>query len=265
MINSMKLRIGLIQMRSEKGAIEENLKAISGFIKEADKRGIDILGLPEASVTGYHNPTRYPQAIISTEGPEVDALLRMTRGRTPTVLAGLIEKNPAGKPFITHVVVHDGKITGPYRKRRLGGQPDTDWFSRGRKTIAFTYGDIKYGIAICADIAGENIFAEYARQGAQIVFELAAPGLHGEQSTRDWQRGYKWWERVCLRRLSRYAKKYGIWIAVATQAGRTKDEDFPGGGFVFNPDGNRVYTTKDWNPCEVYLEIDLKNGRITEL
>lgn len=256
------LRIGLVQMRSEKGAVEENIKAVSGFIKEADKRGIDILGLPEASITGYNNPLEYPKAIISTDGPETAALLEVTRGYKPTVLAGLIEQNPAGKPFLTHIVIHNGKITGFYRKRRLGGMPDTGRFSRGRVTNAFSYNGLKYGVTICADIAGENIFAGYARQGARIVFELAAPGLYGEQATRNWKSGYEWWEGVCKKHFSRYAKKYGIWIAVATAAGRTIDEDFPGGGYVFAPDGTRVYATKDWNPCEVYLEIDFKNKNL---
>ncbi len=252
-------------MRSEKGAIPENLQAISGFINEVDKKRVEIIGLPEACITGYHDPTRYPQAVISTDGPEVDALLSMTKGRMPTVLAGFIEKNPTGKPFITHIVVQDGKVTGRYRKRRLGGPPDTIWFSRGRKTEAFNNNDLKYGITICGDIVGENIFAEYAWQGAQIVFELAAPGLYGEQSTRNWQSGYEWWEGVCRKRLGKYAKNYGIWIVVATQAGRTIDEDFPGGGYVFAPDGTRVFTTKDWNPCEVYLEVDLKSGVVKEI
>ncbi len=264
MIDSMKLRIGLIQMRSEKGAIEDNLKAISGFITEADKKGVDILGLPEASITGYHNPNKFPQAIIEKDGTEIAALLRMTKGRKPIVLAGFIEKNPAGKPFITQIAARDGKMTGLYRKKMIIDD-DLDWFSAGNEIAVFKYKNLKYGIAICSDMSGEDIFAEYARQGAQIVFELAAPGLLGEQATRDWRSGYEWFEGGCRKHFEAYSPKYGIWIAVATAAGRTIDEDFPGGGYVFNPDGQRVYATKDWNPCEIYLEIDLKNGRVTEL
>jgi hypothetical protein len=98
-----------------------------------------------------------------------------------------------------------------------------------------------------------------------MMFELAAPGLYGEQKTRDWKAGYEWWEGECLKFLTEYSKKYGIWIAVATQAGRTSDEDFPGGGYLFNPQGERVYTTKDWEPCVVYLEIDLDTPEVTEL
>jgi predicted amidohydrolase len=65
--------------------------------------------------------------------------------------------------------------------------------------------------------------------------------------------------------LSRYAKDYGQWILVATQAGRTVDEDFPGGGFVFAPTGERVFATADGLPGALFLEIDLDAGRITLL
>jgi predicted amidohydrolase len=51
-----KLRIGLIQMRSEKGAVANNLAEIAGYIRRADRKSVDILGLPEASITGYHDP-----------------------------------------------------------------------------------------------------------------------------------------------------------------------------------------------------------------
>jgi predicted amidohydrolase len=258
----MKLKIGLVQMRSEKGAIEDNLKAISGFINEADKRGVDILGLPEGSITGYNNPTKYPQATINVNGPEVAALLQMTKGEKPTVLAGLIEKNPDGKPFITQAIAHNGKMTGLYRKKMIVDD-DNEWFSPGNEVKVFKYKGLKYGIAICSDMSGEDIFAEYARQGAKIVFELAAPGLLGDQATRNWESGYQWFEGGCRKHFELYSKKHGIWIAVATAAGRTIDEDFPGGGYLFNPEGQRVYATKDWNPCEVYLEIDFKSGRIT--
>jgi len=260
----MKLKIALIQMLSEKGAIGANLKVTARFINEADKRGIDILALPEGSITGYNNPLRYPQATITTDGPEVTSFLHLTKGRKPTVLAGIIEKNPAGKPFITQIVAHDGKMTGLYRKQMIIDD-DLDWFSPAQGTNVFQYNNLKYGITICSDMVGEDIFKEYARQGAEIVFELAAPGLLGEQSTRNWKSGYEWFEGGCQKYFGQYAQKYGIWIAVATAAGRTVDEDFPGGGYVFAPDGQRVFATKDWQPGEVYLEIDFDNRCVTEI
>jgi len=97
------------------------------------------------------------------------------------------------------------------------------------------------------------------------VFELAAPGLFGDQATRNWQSGYAWWEGECREKLGRYARTYGLWIAVATQAGRTIDEDFPGGGYLFAPGGERVFATKDGAPGAVYLEINPEKNTWREL
>jgi predicted amidohydrolase len=129
----------------------------------------------------------------------------------------------------------------------------------------FQSGGVTFGIAICADIENEQVFAECGRQGAHIVFELAAPGLYGEQATRNWQSGYAWWEGMCQNHLSRYARDYGLWIGVATQAGRTIDEDFPGGGYVFAPTGERIYTTADWLPGAVYVALDFETHQVVDL
>ncbi len=261
---SSKVRIGLIQMRCEKGAITQNLESISYYLVEAEKQDIDIIAFPEANITGYNDRDQYPHAIASLDGEEIASILKMTEGKKFTVLAGIIEKNPIGKPFVTHIVARDGILVGYYRKKTIVDD-DIAWLSAGGEIPVFSHGGLTFGLSICSDIDTEGVFAECARQGAQIVFELAAPGLYGEQSTRDWRSGFEWWEGVCQKHLPGYAKKYRIWIAVATQAGRTIDEDFPGGGYVFAPDGNRVYATPDWLPGAVYLEVDLKTYRITEL
>ncbi len=258
------LKIGLIQMRSDKAAPEDNLQRHADYVVEAAERGVDIIGFPEMSITGYADPTRYPQAIIRLDGPELAELLGMTKGWNMTVLAGLIEENPVGKPFITQVAVRDGRLLGHYRKRTIEDD-EIGWFSPGDAVPVFGHQGLTFGIAVCADIGNGSVFAECSRRGARIVFELAAPGLYGEQATRDWLAGYEWWKAECRRHLSQYARTYGLWIAVATQAGRTSDEDFPGGGYVFAPNGRRVYATPDWRPGAVYLGLDLEANEVVEL
>jgi predicted amidohydrolase len=261
---SSTVRIGLIQMHCEKGAIQQNLESLSRYLSEAERRGIDIIGFPEGNITGFNDPPKSREGTISLDGIEVSNLLKITEGKQFTVLAGLIEENPAGKPFITHIVVRNGKLIGYHHKIHFVNI-DESWSTPGTEIRVFDHNGLTFGIAICSEISNEHIFAEYARQGAEIVFELAAPGLYGEKTTRNWRSGYEWWEGECLKYLSGYAKKYGIWIAVATQAGRTVDEDFPGGGYVFAPDGNRLYATPDWLPGPAYIELDLKAYRVTEL
>lgn len=253
------IRIGLVQMRCEKGALTENLTDMSRRLNEAAARDIDIIGFPEMCLTGYADPTRYPEARLRLEGPEIGRLLEMTRNYSGTVLAGLIEDNPGEKPYITQIAVRQGQLLGYYRKRTIEAE-EVAWFSAGDRVSVFQHDQVTFGIAICADIGNETVFADCARQGAQFVFELAAPGLYGEQTTRNWQTGYDWWEGECRRYLSSYARKYGLWIGVATQAGRTVDEDFPGGGYLFAPTGERVYATEAGSPGAIYLAIDFKRG-----
>ncbi len=245
-------------MRCEKAAIAENLDAARRHLDEAAAKGIDIVAFPEMSITGYADPTRYTDAAIRLDGPEVKTLVNMTRGRDPTVLAGLMEENPSGKPYITQVVVRDGRLVGYYRKVTIEDD-EAPWFSPGDGVPVFRHADVTLGIAICADMGNGHVFEECARQGAKIVFEVAAPGLYGEQATRDWREAYEWWEGDCRKHLGGYAHKHGFWVAVATQAGRTVDEDFPGGGYVFAPGGQRVFATTDWEPCAVYLALDLES------
>jgi predicted amidohydrolase len=247
--------IGLIQMHCEKSAIAENLNLITHYYDEAVDLGVDIVGFPEMSITGYADPTRYPDAILRLDGPAVSQVLEMTRGHPTTLLIGLIEANPRGKPYITQIAVRDGELVGLYRKRTII-EEEVEWFTPGDVVPVFAHGDLTFGIAICADIDNQKVFSACAQGGAQIVFELAAPGLYGEQATRDWQSGFEWWRDKCQKQLSQYARQHGIWIAVATQAGRTVDEDFPGGGYLFAPDGRRLYATPDWSPGALYLGID---------
>jgi predicted amidohydrolase len=270
----MILKIGLAQMVCDKGAVEENLARTLQTLEEAEARGVDILAFPEASLTGYTDPNSgdgpppYATQALSLDDPAVRRLIAQTRGKDVTALVGLVESNPGSLPFITQIVVRGGSLLGAYRKVTL--PDDEDWYTPGSGVPVFTHRRVSgealtFGIAICADIGNEEVYAQAARQGAQIVFEVAAPGLYGDQATRNWRSGYAWWEGECRSHLTAYARTYDIWIAVATQAGRTLDEDFPGGGYVFAPGGARLYATPNGSPGVVYLKLDLDARRVTEL
>jgi NAD+ synthase (glutamine-hydrolysing) len=204
-----KLRVGLVQMRSEKGNLAGNMAEMIRHINEADRKGIDILGFPEATLTEFINPAKYPEAVIRAEGPEMRSLAAAIEGRNPVVLAGFIEHNSAGPPFITQAVIRDGALVG-YHRKNAGVFEDEPWFASGDNARAFHHEDITFGISICAEIMEEDTFAGCSRQEANIVFELAASGLYGKQEGRNWESGFRWWEGVCLEKLGEYSRKYGI-------------------------------------------------------
>lgn len=162
------------------------------------------------------------------------------------------------------MAARNGRLLGLYRKVTIQDEEER-WFTPGGVIPVFHRGPLTYGISICADIGNEAVFAGAARQGAKIVFELAAPGLYGEQATRNWQSGFDWWRGENHARLAAYARKYHLWIATATQAGRTIDEDFPGGGYVFAPDGQCLFETPDGSEGAAYLALDFKSRKVIPL
>lgn len=254
------LTIGLAQMRCEKGAIDENIARIVAYIERAEARGVDVLCFPEASITGYVDPRRYGNAILSLDGSDVARVVALTNETRCTVIAGLIEANGTERPFITQIVARAGRCIAVYRKQTI---PDDEaaLFIPGSGGPIVPLPRATFGIAVCADIDAPTVFAEHAQRGASIVFEAAAPGLYGDQATRNWQSGFDWWKSECQTKLSTYARENRIWVAVATQAGRTVDEDFPGGGYVFAPDGACVAATPDWRECVMYATVGPNGAR----
>jgi predicted amidohydrolase len=248
------IRLGLVQMRCEKGAIDQNLERIAEYVRDAREQGVDILVFPEMSITGYIDPTRRPEAVITLDGPEVARFLALTAGTDMTVIAGLVERNPAGKPFITQIVARAGRLLDFYRKRTIKDDEEL-WFSPGLSATICRHGETAFGLAVCADIDNAGLFAELAGSGARLVLHPAAPGLYGDMATRNWQSGFEWWRQGCAEKLGGYAREHGMWVAVATQAGRTVDEDFPGGGYVFDPDGVCVAATPDWSEGILYADV----------
>lgn len=250
------IKIGIVQMFCEKGAIAENLASIHAYLQAGMSQGVDIMCFPEMSITGYINPLQCPEAVLSLDGPEIARFVSMTKDIPITAIAGFVEANPHGKAFITQIAAHSGEVLGVYRKKTIADD-EVAWFAPGSTIAVFQHPKVTFGVSICADIDSPQIFTEYARLGAQIIFEAAAPGLYGSQATRDWLAGYQWWQSECYHKLGQYARDNSIPIVVATQAGRTIDEDFPGGGYVFGPDGTCLYTTSDWSEGVLYATVSL--------
>lgn len=246
----MPLTVALVQMRSEKGAIAQNLDAIADYLRHAAEAGATIAAFPEASLTGYADPTRYPRAVLRLDGPAVADFVALTRGSPLTAIAGLLEARSEGElPYLTQIAAREGALLGVYRKRTIPPE-EAHLYAPGSASIGntpiFPASGVPCALAVCADIDCPAVFADAARAGARVVFECAAPGLYGAQETRDWHAGYSWWHDECHTKLGRYAREYGVYIAVTTAAGRTRDEDFPGGGYLFAPDGTCLAETADW-------------------
>jgi predicted amidohydrolase len=250
------LRLALVQLRCEKHDFVGNLDQHAVELEAAAARGVDIVCFPEMSLTGYADPTRMPNAAIDLDDPLVSTFAQLTKRYDLTAIAGIEERRRGHKPYITQVVARRGRVVGWNRKVTILNE-EAEWFEPGSETPLFEHDGVTFGLAVCADIDNREVFAAAARQGAKLVLHPSAPGLYGEQATRDWRAGYDWWRGACHDKLGGYARELGLYIATATQAGRTIDEDFPGGGFVFGPDGACLAETLDWSPGTLDVTLPL--------
>ena len=248
-----------MQMCCEKAQISRNLARTAEFVDRASDAGADLVCFPEMSITGYVDPQKQPEAVIVWDDPQLAPLYELSKRSQMTLIAGITELNPGNKPFISQGVIRRGELLGVYRKINVH-QDEVDSFSSGAEPLIQRLGDVDIGIALCADIDSERLFQVYAQNQAKVVLLPSAPGLYGSQETRNWEIGYNWWRDKCRTQLGEYARKYGLQIAVATQAGRTVDEDFPGGGYLFDDQGHLVAETADWSEGMLLVDIRATGG-----
>ena len=157
---------------------------------------------------------------------------------------------------ITQVVAQDGQIVAVQRKRHLGD--DEDGFTASSETARMQLGGVPMGTIICAESHVDHTWDASTAAGESLVLFASAPGLD-ERRTEEaaWRDGFEWWGSAGLADARRQAQRLGVWVAMATQAGSTVDEDFPGIAALVAPSGEVVDQLPDWRPGTLTVDVPL--------
>jgi predicted amidohydrolase len=250
------MRAMLTAIRCEKGDLPGNLAAHVAIVGEAASAGCDLVLLPEMSLTGSADPDSHPDRLIPLDDPAVEALARASGEHGVGVCFGIAERAADGRAFITQVVAAGGRVAGVQRKRHLGEGEEA--FAGADRDDIFGVAGVRFGIAICAESGFDDVFDAAAAAGAELVLLPAAPGLYGRRTDEaSWRSGSSWWQGCGLSDASRHARRLGLWIALAGQAGSTADEDFPGLAALVTPDGAVAARLPDWREGLLTVDIPL--------
>ena len=158
--------------------------------------------------------------------------------------------------YISQLHLQGGAVAGVQRKRRLG--EGEDGFAVGTSTARCSCAGVPFGLVICAESHVDFTWEASASAGEQLVLLCSAPGLD-ERCTDEatWHTGFDWWGTAGLADAQRQAQRLGVWVAMATQAGSTVDEDFPGSrpssirtvqSSIASPTGAPA---RSWSTCRV--------------
>jgi NAD+ synthase (glutamine-hydrolysing) len=250
------VRVLLAAVRCEKEDVEGNLASHIRLLDVAASAGCDIALFPEMSLTGSVDPAVHPRRLAGLDHPAVAALAGASGGTGVGVCFGIAERWPAGDSFITQVFAANGRVVGVQRKRHLGEGEEP--FTAATESHVFAHAGTRFGVAICAEAGFDAPFDAAAADGARLVLFPAAPGLYGRRSDEaSWRSGLSWWEGCALGDARRHARRLGLWIALAGQAGSTEDEDFPGLAALVRPDGSVAARLPDWREGTLTVDIPL--------
>jgi predicted amidohydrolase len=248
-------RLALASIQCSKGDWDANLETHRHVMQEAARVGCKFVVFPEMSLTGSVDPSLDPDHLLSIDSPQVAAIADLTQTCLLSAVFGIAEATVEG-PYITQIYASQGRIMGCQRKRHLGDGEEA--FLRSDRTELFQYGSLRFGIAICAEGREDPPFDVPVSDGAELVFYCAAPGLHGRRKDEgSWRQGLSWWESEGLENVRRHARRTGAWIAMATQAGSTVDEDFPGLSALVSPSGAVIKRSKNWEAETIIVDVPL--------
>lgn len=247
------MRVLLGAMQCEKGDLSGNLGRHVELMKRAQEAGCDLVVFPEFSLTGSVDPRAEPDHTVTLDHPAVADLVDATATVGVGALFGLAE-NRHDRFFISQAYAVSGDLFGVQRKRHLGEGEES--YTASSETAAFQFGSARFGSVICAESGVDFTWDDTVAADAQVVFMSSAPGLYGRRrSDASWQDGMRWWESCGLADARRHAARLGIWVAMATQAGSTVDEDFPGIAALIDPAGQVVERLPDWRPGHLIVDI----------
>jgi predicted amidohydrolase len=248
------MRVLLAAIQCPKGDIEANLAAHRALLAEAAAAGCELALFPEMSLTGSVDPVAHPERLIGPDHPAIAALAGATGEAGAGACFGVAERSPGGAAHITQVFAAAGQVLGGQRKRHLGEGEEA--FTAATEPVIFSCAGARFGVAICAEAGYDGPFDAAAAGGARLVLFPAAPGLYGRRTGEaSWREGFAWWEGSALGDARRHARRLGLWIALAGQAGSTVDEDFPGLAALVGPDGEVTVRLPDWRPGVLVADI----------
>jgi len=253
----MKVKLALAQINTTLGVVEKNLEKHLARVKDAVKRGADLVIFPELSLTGY-----VLQDLASTvahkpqpDDPVFKELLAASRDIDITV--GFVEEDVRSRFFISSAYLSQEKVVHVHRKVYLptyGLFDEGRFFAWGDTTSAF---DTRFGraaILICEDFW--HISPPYLLwlDGADLfLFMSASPG-RGLTSAPQLSTAH-WVESINRA----YASIFTSFVVHCNRVGFEDGLYFWGGSTVFNPDGELIAKAPLEEESLTFCELNLND------
>lgn len=252
------MKLALVQMRVEPGAVEENLARAADHIADCARRGADMVLLPEALPFGW-TVAPGPAAGPIPGGPHFQRFAQLAQLHRVYLCAGIVEQtrtavfnsaillSPRGELLLHHRKLHELAIA--HDSYALGDRLGVVETPLGR-----------LGLMICADgfAPGQVVTRTLALMGAQLILSPSAWAVPpGHDNAAD-PYGKLW-----LDNYGTVARAGGLWIAGCSNVGPITQGAWAGHqcigcSLVVGPDGQPAARGRYAESEVILAEIPLR-------
>lgn len=224
------IRVAVAIFNSPVNKTGHNIDRMTRWIKEAKRKGAEIICFPEMNITGYSVRTDISDAAEPVPCPTTDKLLNLASEENIVILAGMAEKDEKGHIFASHLVVKPYEDLGVYRKLYIA-PPERPIYTPGDKILLFETQGVKFGVQLCYDAHFPELSTHMAINGAELIFiPHASPRGTPDKKFISW-----------MRHLPARAYDNSLFIIACNQTGKNgKGLTFPGVSVIIGPSGKII-------------------------
>lgn len=239
--------------------INHNRKCILRQIQQAAYAQADIVHFSECALSGYagvdipdHNSLCWEELIDATR--EIQSAAKAAK---IWVLLGSTHRlSGKNKPHNSIYIINpQGEIVDRYDKRFCTGtdgkRPTFDMchYTPGNHRVTFCVKGIKCGVLICYDYRFPELFRDYKREGAAVIFQ----SFHNARKTVVDDESYNIWKTIVPATMTCRAAENHFWISA------NNSQSYPScwSSFTVRPDGQLTGRLKLHRPGVLITEMAL--------
>jgi predicted amidohydrolase len=245
-------RIVLAQTNPRLGDVSGNLEDHLTRIGAAASSGAALIVFPELSLTGYFLKDQVHELALERDAGVLGELAEASRGIS--IVAGFVERDPAGRIYNALGFFEDGELKGVHRKVHLvsyGMFDEGRDFAAGEAFAAFESRHGRFGPLICEDLWHAPSAYLHFLDDVDVLLVSSASPARGVEAPGPGLASQRTWDTL----LRAHALLYRTWVVYVGRVGWEDGIGFGGSSMVLDPCANEVVRMDALEPGEVEAEL----------
>jgi NAD+ synthase (glutamine-hydrolysing) len=263
----MKIRIE--QLNPTVGDLAGNKSLILNALKQAEKDGIELLILPEMTVTGYPVEDLLEEAAFRQNCYQINREIVELTGKTALLFGSITQNNGefGRKMYNSALLAQDQKFLDTVHKTLLPTYDifdDLRYFEPNREFRCIDFKGLKLGVTICEDIWYNENEIQYhtypvnpAREiknlGADVIINISAsPYTNTKHQNR-------------VKMLQNHARNLNLPLLYSNQVGAHTDVIFDGDSMAITKSGDVVARTEPFQANFTDVVLNAEDGSVESI